>query len=287
MMESVDYIVDVTPDNFQQIFAEESMQRLIVVDFWADWCEPCKTLMPLLEKLANEYQGQFMLAKVDCEEQQAIAAQFGVRNLPTVALVKEGRPVDGFAGAQPESAIREMLEKYLPKPWEEDIIKGQAMIADGQAAEAIGLLKSAYDASGQSVDIAKILADAYLECKRLKEAKVLIDAIPMVEQDAAYQALVAKCDLIEKAAETPEIQALVEKITQEPENLDYQYQLALQYYQSGRVEDALDGLIAILTKSIGYADGAVRASMVEILSTLGKGDPLAVKYQQRLFTLMY
>ena len=101
-----DYIVNIDETNAQQILIEESSRRPVLVDFWADWCEPCKTLMPLLEKLAEEYQGQFLLAKVNADEQQGIAQQLGVRSLPTVMLIKDGQPVDGFVGAQPESQIR-------------------------------------------------------------------------------------------------------------------------------------------------------------------------------------
>ena len=111
------HIVDIDEGNAQQWLIEESQQRPVVVDFWADWCAPCKQLMPLLEKLANEYAGAFLLAKVNADEQQMLASQLGVRNLPTVMVIKDGQPVDGFSGAQPESVIRELLEKYLPSPW--------------------------------------------------------------------------------------------------------------------------------------------------------------------------
>src|SRR5690606_25056927 len=113
-----EYIFNITMDNAKQVLIDESFQRPVVVDFWAEWCAPCKTLMPLLEKIANEYAGQFVLAKVNCDEEQQIAQQFGVRNLPTVMVMKDGQPVDGFVGAQTETAVRELLEKFLPKPWD-------------------------------------------------------------------------------------------------------------------------------------------------------------------------
>ncbi|MEH6571199.1 MAG: thioredoxin, partial [Halioglobus sp.] len=112
-----EFIVNIDETNAAQLLIEESNNRPVVVDFWADWCEPCKVLMPMLEKIANEYQGAFLLAKVNADEQQAITQQFGVRSLPTVMVIQNGQPVDGFAGAQPETEVRKMLEKYLPKPW--------------------------------------------------------------------------------------------------------------------------------------------------------------------------
>ena len=105
------HIVEIDESNAQQLLIDESMTRPVVVDFWADWCGPCKQLMPILEKLADEYQGAFLLAKVNADEQQMLAQQLGVRSLPTVMVIKEGQPIDGFSGAQPESAVREMLEK--------------------------------------------------------------------------------------------------------------------------------------------------------------------------------
>src|SRR5690625_1193723 len=116
-----EYIVDVTQNNAQQVLIEASYQRPVLVDFWAEWCAPCRTLMPLLEKLAREYDGALLLARVDCDSEQALAAQFGVQSLPTVILMKEGQPVDGFTGAQPEGTIRQFLEPHLPGPGDAEL----------------------------------------------------------------------------------------------------------------------------------------------------------------------
>ena len=134
------HIVDIDETNAQQLLIEESHNRPIVVDFWADWCEPCKQLMPLLEKLADEYAGAFLLAKVNADEQQMLASQLGVRSLPTVMVIKDGQPVDGFAGAQPETAVREMLEKHLPSPWNAKIAEATELLDSGDTAAALALL---------------------------------------------------------------------------------------------------------------------------------------------------
>ena len=109
-----EHIVNIDESNAAALLIEESHNRPVVVDFWADWCEPCKVLMPLLEQIATEYNGAFLLAKVNADEQQMISQQFGVRSLPTVMIMQNGQPVDGFMGAQPENAVRELLQKYLP-----------------------------------------------------------------------------------------------------------------------------------------------------------------------------
>ena len=125
-----DFIVNIDETNAAALLIEESHNRPVVVDFWADWCEPCKVLMPLLEKIATDYNGAFLLAKVNADEQGMIAQQFGVRSLPTVMVIQNGQPVDGFAGAQSEQEIMSMLGKYLPKPWD-----GLLQLADEAIAE--------------------------------------------------------------------------------------------------------------------------------------------------------
>jgi len=161
-----DFIVNIDETNAAALLIEESHKRPVVVDFWADWCEPCKVLMPLLEKIATEYQGAFLLAKVNADDQQTIAQQFGVRSLPTVMVIQDGQPVDGFAGAQPEAQVREMLEKYLPKPWDGLLQLAQEAMEKGDFAAALTPLRQAWEESGQLHEITIPLAHALIECLR-------------------------------------------------------------------------------------------------------------------------
>ena len=126
-----DNIVDLTLDNVQEII-NKSHKQLVVVDFWADWCEPCKKLMPIMEKLAQQYADQLILAKVNADEHQMLAAQFGVRSLPTVMFIKEGQPIDGFSGAQTEAQVRALLQKHLPDPWESSVQQAKTLQEQGQ-----------------------------------------------------------------------------------------------------------------------------------------------------------
>ena len=116
MSEPTPYIFDVTSANFDQAVIQNSFEKPVLVDFWAEWCAPCKALMPMLAQIAQSYQGELLLAKVDCEAEQDIVARFGIQSLPTVVLFKDGQPVDGFAGAQPESAVRALLEPHVKMP---------------------------------------------------------------------------------------------------------------------------------------------------------------------------
>ena len=281
------HIVEITEANAQQYLIEESRQRLVVVDFWADWCEPCKVLMPLLENLANEYQGDFLLAKVNADEQPMIAQQLGVRSLPTVMMIKDGQPVDGFVGAQPENQIREILDKYLPKPWDGMLAQAQQLMAEGQAAEAMPLLRQAFEDSGQRHDIRLAYCMALIECSRLDDAERLLNEVRMADQDAQWEQLVAQLKLKREAAKSPEMEALEQQLAANPDDLDVRQQLAVQYNDAGMHAEALENLFSILQVDREHHDGGTRKALLDIIATLGKGDPLAAEYQRKLFGLMY
>jgi putative thioredoxin len=285
--QNVDYIVTVDEANAAQVLIHESQQRPVVIDFWADWCGPCKTLMPLLEKLAHEYNGAFVLAKVNADEQGMIAQQFGVRSLPTVMIMQNGQPVDGFVGAQPEPAIREMLQKYLPSPWEGALETAQQQLAGGDAAAAVATLRPAYKESGKATDVAIAYAHALVEAMRLDEAEAVLAEIPMVEQDAAYEQVAAQLKIKRESARSPEIDALEQKLAADPDNNDVRAELALQYSNAGQFRESLEALMTILQQDVNHADGATKKTLLDTIASLGKGDPLAVEYQRKLFSLLY
>ncbi len=282
-----DYIVNIDETNAAAILIEESHKRPVVVDFWADWCQPCKTLMPMLEKIANEYQGAFVLAKVNADEMGMIAQQFGVRSLPTVFVMQGGQPVDGFSGAQPETAVREMLSKYLPKPWDRLVEQAQACMVEGDFASALAPLRQALEESGEQVEISFLYIRALLESLRLEEAEKLLDGIRMADQDANYEQLRALLDIKRQAAKSPELEALEQQLEADPGNLDIRSQLAVQYTDAGMFREALENLVTILQKDLNHADGATKKALLDTIASLGKGDPLAAEYQRKLYSLLY
>jgi len=280
-------IIDITLENAQQYLIDESFKRPVVIDFWADWCAPCKNLMPILEKVANEYAGTFLLAKVNADEQHMISSQFGVRSLPTVMIMKDGQPVDGFAGALPEVQVREVLAKYLPKPWEKPLAEAKAFMAAGEYSAALPLLRSAHEMSKELASIACLMAQCFLELGRIDNAEAVLSSIKMVDQDATYEQLLAQIDLKKQAAKTPELAALELAYANAPDDLAIRYQLAVQLHHEQQFRPALEHLLDILRKDKQFAEGAARKTFTDIIASLGKGDPLAIEFQRKLFTLLY
>lgn len=280
-------IVEINVENAKQYLIEESFIRPVLIDFWAEWCAPCKSLMPILEKLANEYAGAFLLAKVNADEMNMISSQFGVRSLPTVMLMKDGQPIDGFASALPEKEVRELLEKYLPKPWEKFVNEAQVFIMAGDFNAALPLLRHAYDESKHEAAIACLLAQCHLELNRIDNAEAILATIKMADRDAHYVQLLAQVELKKQAAKTPELVALEAAHANEPNNLQFAYQLAIQYLAEDAYRPALELLMGILRKDRNFAEGAAKKTFMDILAALGKGDLLAIEFQRKLFTLLY
>ncbi|TYD49186.1 co-chaperone YbbN [Cronobacter sakazakii] len=279
-------IINLSEANLHQIL-EQSMTVPVLFYFWSDRSQHCQQLTPVLEKLANQYQGQFILAKVDCDNEQAIAAQFGLRAIPTVYLFSQGQPVDGFQGPQPEEAIRALLDKVLPREEELKAQEAMALMQEGKHLEALPLLKEAWQMSNQASEIGLLLAQAQIALNRSEDAEAVLKTIPLQDQDTRYQGLVAQIDLLKQAANTPEIQQLQQQVEQHPDDAQLASQLALQLHQVGRNEEALELLFDHLKKDLNAADGQARKMLQEILAALGTGDALASKYRRQLYSLLY
>ncbi len=281
------YKVDITEANAKAQLIDESFNRPVMVDFWADWCGPCKSLMPVLEKLAEEYAGDFLLAKVNADEQGMIAAQFGVRSLPTVMIIKDGRPIDGFVGAQPETEVRNLLDKHLPKPWDKQLDDAARLREEGDNAGALVLLKDAYATSNQRADIACALAETYIVLNRTAEAEAILAKVRLADQGPAFEQVKAMLELAQNAEKAPEVHALEQQLQAEPDNQEVKFQLAVQYSQHEYHRDALELLYQLLQKNLNARDGEVRKVFTDVLAVLGKKDPLAVEFQRKLYSLLY
>ncbi|MEH2728806.1 co-chaperone YbbN, partial [Klebsiella pneumoniae] len=226
-------IVNISEANLQQTL-QQSMNVPVLFYFWSARSQHCEQLTPVLERLAAQYNGQFTLAKVDCDAEQMLASQFGLRAIPTVYLFQNGQPVDGFEGPQPEEAIRALLDKVLPREEELKAQQALALMQEEKYADALPLLKEAWQLSNQESQIGLLLAETLIALHRSDEAESVLKTIPLQDQDTHYQGLVAQIELLKQAADTPEIQQLQQQVEQNPEDAQLASQLALQLHQVGR-----------------------------------------------------
>ena len=280
-------VVDIDQNNAQQYLIDESFNRPVVVDFWADWCAPCKQLMPLLEKLADEYAGAFLLAKINADEQQGISQQLGVRSLPTVMVFKDGQPVDGFAGAQPETAVHEMLQKHLPSPWDAKIAEATGLLDQGDTSGALALLRAAWEESDKLLDITLAYAGALVDANRLDEAEQVLNEVRLMDRDALHEQLMAQIELKREAGKSPEIEALESDLASDESNHSVRVKLAVQLTTGAHYRDAFEHLLVVLRADRDWNNGDAKRLYLDTIASIGKGDPLAAEYQRKLFSILY
>lgn len=277
--------VNLNIENFQDVILEQSKHKHILVDFWAPNLEMCEQLSPILEKLAAQHSEHLIYARVNCEQEQQIAGQFGIQSLPTVILVKDGQPVDGFAGPMMEEQIQELLEKHLPNAEDGLYEKAVAYVNQGDYQNAFSAAKQAHDLDSQRVDIKLVLADCYVELGNIKQAKELLEPITLVDQNGYYHSVLGKIELAEQAAESPEIKQLQEQLQQNPDDLQIKVDLAIQLHQANKAEDALELLFSVLRKDLGF--GEARKFTLDIINAMPDGDPLKSSARRKMYSLLY
>jgi putative thioredoxin len=282
---NIENIVDITPDNFQQVIVEESKVRLIVIGFWTARDPSCVELMENLATLLVNYPESVVFARIDVDTQQQIAMQFGIQSVPTVALFRDAKPVENFVGMKTVPELEAFLLPHLPK--EEDLLLTQcqaAIVADDYAS-AYGLAQKAYELSPERLDIKLAVIDVSINAGKLDDAQTLIESIKMIDQDAYYQSLQSALQLAQSAADSPEIQALQQQLEQQPDDHELKVKLAVQLSQTKRNEEALELLFGVLRRDMAFGDA--KKNFLDILATLPDGDALAGKYRRKMYSLLY
>ena len=290
-MSDTPYIFDVSgAASFEQLVIENSFHKPVLVDFWAEWCAPCKALMPLLARIAEEYRGELLLAKVDCDAEQDIVARFGIRSLPTVVLFKDGQPVDGFAGAQPEAAIREMLKPHVaePAPLAADpLATAQALFAEERFADAEALLKQVLSENNENAVALILYARCLAERGELGEAEAVLNAVKGDEHKQALAGARAQLTFLRQAASLPDGAELKSRLAQNPDDDEAGYQLAIQQLARQQYEAALDGLLRLFVRNRNYADGLPHQTLLQVFDLLGNDHPLVTSYRRKLYQAIY
>lgn len=285
------YIFDISgAANFEQLVIENSFHKPVLVDFWAEWCAPCKALMPMLAKITEEYAGELLLAKVNCDIEQDIVMRFGIRSLPTVVLFKDGQPVDGFAGAQPEAAIREMLKPHVaePAPAAADPMEAaQALFAEGRFADTEALLKQVLTEDNENAAALILYARCLAERGELGEAETVLNAVKGDEHKQALAGAKAQLTFLRQAADLPDAATLKSRLAQNAEDDEALYQLAVQQLARQQYEAALDGLLKLFVRNRSYSEGLPHKTLLQVFDLLGGDHPLVTTYRRKLYQAIY
>lgn len=274
-------VVDVTAESFAPDVIERSMQTPVLVDFWAPWCGPCKTLTPMLESLAEEYDGKFILAKVNIDDEGPLAQAFGIQSVPTVLLVSEGRQVDGFQGALPEQALRAFLERHVGAG-ADPLAEAREAHAAGDRGTAIAMTQQRLLQQPDDGDAQVFLAELLFEEGLPEQVQGILDQLPpAAAESAAAKALAAKLELgsAQQGVDLEPLRSAVEADETSPgARLEYGRALAA----NGEYEPALEQLIASVRLDKAFEDQAARKAMIEVFDALGTDHDLAVTYRKQL-----
>jgi len=287
LMNSSPHIFTVTTENFETDVIAASDTTPIVLDFWAPWCGPCKTLSPLLEKLAIEYGGRFRLGMVNSDEQQELAGMFGIRSIPTVIALVKQKPASAFQGAQSESTVRQFLDKIVPSVSDEKLGKAQEKLAAGDVQGATDELRVALALNPQ-LDAARVMqADIAMRDNRIDEAKAILEACkPITRMDAEFQRVATKIVAAEEAGNSPEAAALKARIAKQADDHEARLQLAAVLAAQSQYEPAFQTLLESIQIDRAWNEQAARKRMVEYF-TLAKEQPeLVRRYRQALSTTL-
>lgn len=269
---------DATADTFEADVLERSLQTPVLIDFWAEWCGPCKTVGPILEKLAAEYNGAFVLAKIDVDREQQLAGAFQIRSIPTIILVKGGQPVDGFPGALPEAQLREFLAGHgivpAEAPADTDAEAGAgAPPAPLDPQAEVERLRAEAAASPDDDGLRLDLAVALLAVGDTDEAGRLLDALPanLATDDRALRARAA-LGFAGALADAPDAAALEAAITADPADLRARHLLGARRMVEGRHAEALEQFMEMLRRDRGFDDGLPRRALIEAFRVVDDED---------------
>lgn len=294
MQQAEQFIIDVTEQNLAQVL-EHSRQVPVIVDFWAAWCQPCQQMAPILEKIVQEHAGRVVLAKVNADEQQAIAAQFGVRSLPTLKLVFQGQLVAELTGLQTEAALRQWLAPVLGDAEQDAAEQEQALIERirgaieaGHGEQAEAALRQLLAETPESHALRAVLVEYLLAEGRVEEAQsMLAEVVEDAAELAPFRARLALLDELPQAAQS--LAELTRQIEagEGDQRAAALYAFGLQAAAAGQFRDSLEALLRLLREHGGYQDGIARAGLLKVFECLPKGDPLASEYRRKMFNYLY
>ena len=282
------FIHQVTMQDFQSLVVENSFKQPVLVDFWADWCQPCQSLIPVLHKLAEEYNGAFQLAMVNSDEQGELAAQAGVRSLPTVKLFVDGQIVNEFMGALPESEVRKFLDPYIKTETDAVLDEAIAAYTQGNKEQALESLNAALAKDPNNarlkINIAKLVANE----NDFDSATALIDSLSSEEKELPEaKEILAHIKLANKLKDAGDPKELEQRLQKDPNDLDAMLKMSNYLSAAENYEAAIELLFKVMQKDASFNDGAARKNLLDLFDLLGSEHPLVKASRRKMFTLLH
>jgi putative thioredoxin len=285
-------VKDTTTQTFLKDVIEESKRQPVLVDFWAEWCGPCKQLAPLLEKVVRAAKGKVKLVKMDIDKHPSIPGQLGIQSIPAVFAFVNGQPIDGFLGALPESQITAFIERITKDRLggeEKDLLKSaDEALAKGDAAGAAELYAGVLAQDSSNVPALTGLARSYVRTGALEQAKQTLALVPEAKRnDAAVAAARAALDLAEQAKSVGPLTELEKKVAANPLDHQARFDLAVALNSKGRRQEALDHLIEIVKRDRKWNDDGARKQLVQLFEAWGPTDEATVSGRRRLSSILF
>ena len=289
---SQDLIKDTTTENFMADVIEPSKDFPILVDFWAPWCEPCKQLTPIIEKIIKNVGGKIKLVKLNIDDHPEIPQQLQIQSIPAVFAFKDGQPVDAFVGVQSESQIKAFIEKQSgsigPSPIDQAIEAAEVEIENSNYETAINIFQKILEADASNLRAISGLAKSYIGNHDLTSAKEILDKIPQKDQENQFiKSVKAELSLIEMADELDDINDLKVKLEKNPDDLKLIYELAIAHTSHSNHQDAIDYLLKIIKKDKNWNDGAAKQQLLKLFEVLGNDNELTINGRRVLSSLIF
>ncbi|WP_158885731.1 thioredoxin [Rhodanobacter sp. L36] len=280
------HVFDVEQETFETDVLQASLTTPVLVDFWASWCEPCKTLGPMLEKLTAEYHGAFRLGKVDVDKQQELASMFGIRSIPTVMLVKDGQVLDGFAGALPEGQLREFLSRHV-QPLEAPVEEVVEEPVKETPEQAIGRLQQAIAMEPDKAELKLDLAVALMRAGQISAAEAELDALPInLATDARAQRLRSELELAHALKDAPPLPELQRRVQADDTDWEARDWLGVRLLLEGDAVAGLDQFLAILQRNRAWNEGQAKKRLLAAFATLDDAE-LVGRYRRKMASLLF
>ena len=284
-------IVESNTDQFSTDVIEKSQKLPVLVDFWAPWCGPCKTLTPVIEKIVNEYQGRLALVKINVDENQALASQMRVQSIPMVVAFKDGAPVDGFAGALPESQLREFIDKLFEgevSPLEKMVNEAGSFLENGDIEEAVRLYSQVVEVDPKNPLGHAGLIRAMMVENKTDEALNYIEALDAeLKNSNEVSGLKAALELLESESNSEDLELLRQNLDNDPEDPDARYDLAVALYGKGKVEESIDMLVELVKTHGQWNEDAARSQLLKIFEARGHLDEHTIEGRRKLSSVLF